>query len=49
MAPTRTGKMGRHLAVKEKSWNFKQTGKVRKKLHKILIKSGDFRHVIYYF
>ena len=26
---TRTGNMGRYFAVVEKSWNFKQTGKVR--------------------
>ena len=27
--PTRTGKMGRHFPVREKSGNFEQTGKVR--------------------
>ena len=27
--PTRTGKMGRHFPVREKSRNFEQTGKVR--------------------
>ena len=26
--PTRTGKMGRHFPVREKSGNFEQTGKV---------------------
>ena len=33
--PTRTGKMGKHFPVREKSGNFEQTGKVGKS-HKIL-------------
>ena len=54
--PTRTGKpgkMGRHFAVREKSGNFEQTGKVREKSGKsqeILEKFWKFQtNIICYF
>ena len=38
--PTRTGKMGKHFPVREKSGNFEQTGKVREKSGKITQNTG---------
>ena len=41
--PGKPGKMGRHFPVREKSGNFKQTGKVREKSGKITQNTGKLR------
>ena len=42
-APSRTGKMGRHFPVREKSRNFEQTGKVRESYTKYWKTLENFR------
>ena len=42
--PGKSGKIGRHFPVREKSGNFKQTGKVRENSQN----TGKFRGISYY-